>query len=145
MTGRCQVVFYVLQKPELQPMHLACRLALRAWEQGHRIAIMTEDEQQARTLDEMMWEHPPGRFLPHGLGARDAAPVQIGAYSDEIGGDRNLVINLTTRECPDAERYDRLLELVPAGDAERAASRTKYMSYRGRGLTIDTHEIGKPQ
>jgi DNA polymerase-3 subunit chi len=146
MPDGCQVDFYVLHNPELSALHLACRLALRAWEQGHSIAIMTEDEHQARALDDMMWDHPPGRFLPHALGAGDqAAPVQIGTISQSIGDDRNLVINLTAQECPEPEKYRRLLEIVPAGDAERAASRSKFMAYRGRGLKLAAHDIGKTQ
>jgi DNA polymerase-3 subunit chi len=146
MPGSCKVDFYVLQNPGQSAEHLACRLALKAWEQGHRIAVMTEDPRRARELDALMWEHPPGRFLPHALIAEDAdAPVQIGTFSDDFAGDRDLVINLTDRECPEPERYSRLLEIVPAGDAERAASRGKFMTYRGRGLALATHDIGESQ
>jgi DNA polymerase-3 subunit chi len=144
MPGRCQVDFYVLQDAELSAKHLACRLALRAWEQGHRVAVITEDESQAKMVDELMWEHPPGRFLPHSRGAADSmAPVQIGTATDAIGSDRDLIINLTALEFPEPERFSRLLEIVPAQDAERAASRDKFKAYRGRGLTPITHKIGK--
>jgi len=144
MPGSCQVDFYVLQDAELSASHLACRLALKAWEQGHRVAVMTENEAQARELDDLMWEHPPGHFLPHSLGHDDStSPVQIGASGHAIGKDRDLVINLTPLEFPDPERFSRLLEIVPARDAERAASRDKFKAYRSRGLTPVTHTMEK--
>lgn len=144
MPGRCQVDFYVLQDAGLSARHLACRLALMAWEQGHRIAVVTENEAEARALDELMWDHPPGRFLPHSLGSGDSAsPVQIGAIGDAIGQDRDLVINLTSLEFPDPERLSRLLEIVPARTAERAASRDKFKAYRSRGLTPVAHKMEK--
>lgn len=146
MPASCQVDFYILQNATLSASGLACRLALMAWEQGHRVAIMTDDAEQARLLDEMMWEHPPGRFLPHSLGPGDSvSPVQIGAAGDAIGSDRDLIINLTAREFPDPERFSRLLEIVPARDAERTASRNKFKAYRGRGLTPVVHKMGKTQ
>jgi len=139
-----QVDFYVLQDAKLSASHLACRLALRAWEQGHRVVVVAENEDQARELDELMWEHPPGRFLPHSLGTGDStSPVQIGASGKAIGKDRDLAINLTPQEFPDPERLSRLLEIVPARDVERAASRDKFKAYRSRGLTPVTHKMEK--
>lgn len=146
MPGNCQVDFYVLQNAEQSAGHLACRLAVKAWEQGHRITIITENGDQARQLDELMWEHPPGRFLPHSLGPGDcSSPVQIGTTGDAIGSDRDLIINLTIHEFPDPERFSRLLEIVPARDAERTASRNKFKAYRGRGLAPVVHNMGKSQ
>ncbi len=42
MTDSCQVDFYVLDEGALSAEQLACRLALMAWEQGHRITVLTE-------------------------------------------------------------------------------------------------------
>ncbi|NNJ63934.1 MAG: DNA polymerase III subunit chi, partial [Xanthomonadales bacterium] len=64
MTGTCQVDFYVLADPVRSAESLACQLALMAWEQGHRVCVRTEDELEAQRIDELMWEQPPGRFLP---------------------------------------------------------------------------------
>ena len=75
---RSQVDFYVLEDPALSPGRLACRLCMMAWEQGHRVAVLAGSEEEARALDDLMWDFPPGRFLPHALGAADAGvPVSI--------------------------------------------------------------------
>lgn len=140
----CQVDFYVLGSIEQSPQHLACRLAMMAWEQGNRVAVMMEDQTQAHTLNELMWEYPAGRFLPHSLDSEESdAPVRIGTTIEGTGEETDVVINLTAKEIPEPERFKRLLEIVPAKDAERVASRNKFRAYRGRGLNPVSHDMGQ--
>ena len=144
MSDDCQVDFYVLAKGGQAARQLACRLALMAWEQGHRVAMRTADSTQARVLDEMMWDYPPGRFLPHAVhGRADNAPVSICVGDDGIGDDRDLVINLVENAVPEPRRFSRLLEIVPAEPGQRSASREKFRIYRDQGLKPSHHTIGK--
>ena len=140
----CQVDFYVLADAEGSPEQLACKLALMAWEQGFRIAVRTEDEQAANRLDELMWESPPGRFLPHARGeATTVAPVLISAANEALDEGRDLVINLAPTAVPEPGRFRRLLEIVPADHGLREASRTKFRQYREQGLEPAHHRIGQ--
>jgi DNA polymerase-3 subunit chi len=124
MADPCQVDFYVLADPSLSAGQLACRLCMMAWEQGHRVAVLAGNEQDADDLDELMWDFPPGRFLPH-------AP----------GGD--VVINLGGAAIPQPERFRRLLEIVPADARQKQASREKFRQYREWGLSPGSHDIQK--
>ncbi len=142
MADACQVDFYVLARPTQSAGELACRLAMKAWEGGHRVVVRVDDERAARGLDEQMWDCPAGRFLPHARGAAaDAAPVAIVTARDELPTGRDLVINLSADPVRSAERFDRLLEIVPADPALRDASRGKYRSYREQGLSPETHTM----
>lgn len=144
MADRCQVDFYVLGDSGKSAEQLACRLALMAWEQGHRIAVLTGNAAEARKLDELMWESPANRFLPHTLEFSDqTAPVRIGTADAEIPGDCEVLINLTTMAVPEPSRFKRLLEIVPRSESERTASRQKFRSYRDQGLRPASHTIGK--
>jgi len=95
-------------------------------------------------LDELMWQNPQGRFLPH-TSADDPqagkAPVNIGAISGLKTTD--VVINLCSEAIPQPDRFSRVLEIVPFVPEEREASRVKYKSYRKLGLNPRTHEINK--
>jgi DNA polymerase-3 subunit chi len=144
MTQGCQVDFYVLNSPELSAQSLACRLAMMAWEQGHRIAVLTPSPAAASSLDQAMWDYPAGRFLPHGIGAAGSgAPVRIDCQEQDIDSDRDVVINLSDEPLADPARFARLLEIVP-GDAEhRSASRRKFSRYREQGLAPAHHKIGR--
>ena len=143
MGSACQVDFYVLARPTQSPGQFVCRLAMMAWEQGHEVIVRTEGEEEARQLDEMMWDYPPGRFLPHGTGpAAEQAPVAIATREEAIPAGRDLVINLCAEPVPEPEKFRRLCEIVPAEPAQRSASREKFKTYRAQGLDPESHTIG---
>lgn len=142
MPETCQVDFYLLGSQAPSAEHLACRLALMAWERGHSIDIVTDGDAAAQALDQLMWQYPAGRFLPHDVSSADRpgqAPVRILATVTPQSAD--VVINLTTNPIKDPRRFRRLLEIVPHRDAERAASREKFRAYRELGLEPGTHDI----
>lgn len=142
MTAHCQVDFYVLARPTQSAGQFVCRLAMMAWEQGHRVLVRTENESEARQLDELMWDYPPGRFLPHETGtASEDIPVSIAARNTVIPDHRSLVINLCIEAVPEPSRYQRLCEIVPAEPEQRTASRAKFKSYRDQGLSPESHTI----
>lgn len=140
-TVDCQVDFYVLAESAPSAEHLACRLSLMAWEQGHRVSVLVPGETAARSLDELMWDYPSARFLPHAGSPDAAAPVAIVDSADRLGADRSVVVNLSGEAVPDPLRFRRLLEIVPAEPRMREASRAKYREYRELGLQPTSHDI----
>jgi len=144
MSSAVQVDFYVLSNPGQSAERFACKLALMAWEQGHRVAVLTEDESHADALDEIMWDFPPGRFLPHSRGKVESkVQVSIDAHTADISIDRDLVINLADKAVAEPGRFKRLLEIVPGAEQKRLASRLKFRDYRNQGLDPVSHTIGK--
>ncbi len=142
MNQACQVDFYVLARPTQSAGEVACRLAMMAWEQGFRVLVRTGDEDEANTLDQLMWDYPPGRFLPHETGqASEHVPVSIADSGSDIPEHRDLVINLCTDPVPDPQRFRRLCEIVPAENAHRTASRDKWRMYRDQGLDLEKHDL----
>jgi DNA polymerase-3 subunit chi len=142
MSDACQVDFYVLQDASQSVEMLACRLALMAWEQGHRIFIMVETDTQMDSLDQLMWQNPQGRFLPHSkAGTGESAPVEIGTAKQIKDESRNVLINLTDQAVQAPDRFKRLLELVPATDTQRKFSRDKFRQYRDLGMQPASHPI----
>ena len=140
----CQVDFYLLGEASPGAAKLACRLALMALERKQKIFIITSSDLTGKHLDELMWQYPEGRFLPHAMiEDRDSAkaPVKIGTLSGLNPAD--VVINLCPEAVPEPERFSRVLEIVPSDDDEKAASRVKFRVYRDLGLNPLTHEINK--
>jgi DNA polymerase-3 subunit chi len=139
MGSRCQVDFYLLGSPGLEPERLACKLALMAWERGHRVAVVGADDAQIESLDRLMWTVPEGRFLPHERGSAHPAPVRLLTAPPDDDGD--VVINLTSAPMPGDLPWRRLLEIVPHRESDRVASRDKFRAYRARGLEPKAHDI----
>jgi len=138
----CQVDFYVLAGAEQSAEHVACRLAMKAWEQGFHVVVLAADEDEAISLDRAMWDIPAGRFLPHSRGPADAdIQVSIDVHGAEIPEGRDLVINLADQPVSEPGRFRRLLEIVPCSDQQRRASRQKFRIYRDLGLEPATHNL----
>lgn len=135
----CQVDFYLLGSPELEPDRLACKLAVMAWERGHKVSIVTSSDAAAAALDELLWEYPEGRFVPHDRGDQSAAPVRV--LTTPPSGTADVVINLTSSALPTPLSFHRLLEIVPHRKGDREASRQKFRHYRAAGLDPQAHDI----
>jgi len=142
VSGDCQVDFYVLAESAPSAGHLACRLCLKAWEEGHLVTVLAPSDDDARQLDQLMWEFPAGRFLPHQRGPADRdVPIAILSPRQALPEDRDVIVNLTADPIPQPARFRRLLEIVPADTALRASSRTKYREYQRLGLNPNHHEM----
>ncbi len=140
-SATCQVDFYVLKESIADPNRVACSLALTMLERNQRVFVITGTETTSQQLDELMWQHPDGRFLPHALAdSVDAgkAMVNIGTLSTLKPVD--VVINLCPEAIPQPERFSRILEIVPYADEDRKASRVKFRAYLDNGLTPRTQE-----
>ncbi len=150
MSSRCQVDFYVLQSATQAAPHLACRLALMAWEKGGHIRVAVTSFEELQALDALMWELPSGRFLPHRLAIPNAgaakgrkAPVILGTPDQfaHLEPDGAVMINLTAGAVTEPDRFQRILEIVPFSQQDRAHSRDKFRYYRDMGLDPASHDI----
>lgn len=115
-----------------------------AWERKQKIYIITASETSSKQLDELLWQYPEERFVPHAKAddpSAAEAPVNIGTLSGLKPAD--VVINLCPEAIPHPERFGRVLEIVPYADGEKEASRVKFRIYRNLGLDPQTHEISK--
>jgi DNA polymerase-3 subunit chi len=138
----CQVDFYVLVNAEQTSEEVACRLALKAWEQGHRVIVLAAGDHEANAMDKLLWDFPARRFLPHARGAAATdIPVSIEIYGSESPEGRDVLINLTEQPVQEPGRFKRLLEIVPEGEQQRMASRQKFRVYRDLGFESATHQI----
>ena len=141
-----QVDFYLLADATLSADHLACRLSMMAWERRQQVFIVATGTQHLTALDELMWQSPPGRFLPHAqLNDPNAgkAPVRMGLGSDldSVKDKATVVINLCAEAISQATQFSRILEVVPYAKEQRDASRAKYKTYLQLGIKPRTHEI----
>lgn len=147
-----RVDFYILADlDDLARQRFACRLAHRAVEAGQRVHIRAPGAVAAE-FDSLLWDYPPGRFLPHARTSQASRePVRIGS-EDEVPPAANMLVNLvadipgyllgkpTAANGPTpAPRFERVAEVVLGN--ERAAGREKYRRYRERGHALFHHEL----
>ena len=115
-----------------------------SFERKLKIFVATQTQAEIEQLDELMWQYPAGRFLPHARADDQEpgkAPVIIGVLTDLYPTD--VVINLCAEAVPHPERFSRILEFVPYADDKKQASRVKYTIYRDLGLKPRTSKASK--
>ena len=141
-----RVDFYILgDRAAGDRYRLSCRLAEKAWQQGRRVYLHTESEQEAQQLDRLLWAFRQGSFLPHGLLAGADIrhnPILIGHGSD-AGEEHDVLINLTREPPPFFSRFERVVEPIDRDQTIRHAGRERYRFYRDRGYPLQTHNIDR--
>ena len=90
-----RIDFYILEDEGLDAaMRFACRLSLKAYQSGHPVHIRAASTEQAAALDELMWDYPKQRFIPHRVNQRDALKAPIHICTEEPTVNEGLLINL---------------------------------------------------
>ncbi|MEK7223495.1 MAG: DNA polymerase III subunit chi [Pseudomonadota bacterium] len=140
-----RVDFYLLDDATEGGRNLTvCKLAHKAFHLGHRIYILTHDDESAQQFDRLLWIFSAGSFIPHGLGARRAdadMPVLIGR-DEPPPAHEDVLIQLTPQVPEFFSRFQRVAEVVHGSDGEKTLARERFRFYRDRGYALQTHKIG---
>jgi DNA polymerase-3 subunit chi len=124
-------------------LQVACRLAGKALSQKKRMLIYAPEPDTASRIDKLLWTWPAIGFVPH-CALHDPlageTPILITSEA-ESARDCELLLNLGADCPPHFERFERLLEVVPADEAERQAGRSRYRFYQSRGYRISHHDL----
>ena len=143
-----KVDFYILGDDGAdEPLHVACRLADKAWRQGHRVRVQVDGNEVLQRLDSLMWTFRQESFLPHEIDGHEAEirdfvplPVMLGTDSGSAQPP-DVLVNLSGAVPAGAEQIPRIAEIVPPDPGAKQAGRERYRQYRERGFELDSHQI----
>lgn len=139
-----RVDFYLLNNSDAEARWLlACRLLEKAYLRGHRVFAYCSNQQDAETLDELLWTFKDNSFIPHNLqgeGPEPPPPVQIG-YRDEPRGFNDILLNLAAEIPTFYPRFRRVIEIVANDEAAKELSRNHYREYRAKQCELQTHDM----
>jgi DNA polymerase-3 subunit chi len=137
-----EVDFYVIDAPDPgRRKHFACRLANKAFSQGHQVYIHTENEASAREMDELLWSFQPQSFLPHSLlGGEHDERIAIGWQADPAHHN-DVLINLGLSVPDFVGRFKRVTEVVVSEPSIRDPLRHSYRYYQERGYPLKKHDV----
>ncbi len=135
--------FYLIDKPRFraEPLLLVCELAKKAFAGEQPTLVLVRSPSQAEALDELMWAFDETAFIPHQIaGDEDDAVTAVLIVPPGVATpDRTLVINLRDECAPGL--FERVLEVVPADEAERAGSRERWKTYKAAGFEVAKHDM----
>lgn len=126
----------------------AARLAARCYAEQHRAVVFLDRADLAMRLDRQLWCQPALGFLPHVMADSPLAgdtPILLALPGMPLA-HFDWMINLGPELPPDFSRFERIIELVGADEADRIPARQRYRHYRDRGypLTADTYAGQEP-
>ncbi|WP_018983366.1 DNA polymerase III subunit chi [Salinimonas chungwhensis] len=133
-----QVTFYQLPERAEAGPELACSLIADAHAAKQRVVVLCQTKSQAESLDDLLWQLPAKRFVPHnmsGEGPPSGTPVEI-CWSPEQLGRRSLLVNLSNT-MPDAiQQYQRIIDFVPSAEDAKKAARIRYKQFQQAGCQM---------
>jgi DNA polymerase-3 subunit chi len=123
---------------------VACRITEKAWKAGSTVLIQHGDPATLGMLDQMLWVANEHSFIPHEIAS--GAPQLTGTPVILNGGAGptepvDVLINLTPQLPAHPELATRIIEIIDADPARRAAGRERFKAYRERGFPLETHEL----
>ena len=124
---------------------VACRIVEKAWKAGSTVLIQHDDAAELNRLDEMLWTLGNDQnFIPHEI-ASDApslttTPVVLNTGTGPTAAV-DVLINLTPQLPSQPELATRIIEIIDADPARRAAGRERFKAYRERGFSLEKHDL----
>lgn len=135
------VSFYQLDRVDLDAkLKTACRLAAQAYDRAKSVFILTANEEDSRKVDEMLWEFPSDRFVPHEQSSEKPSHDNLVRIHNQLPDDSHYVlINLTDQAVAIAGKFERIFEIVMPNESDSARSRHNH--YEQLNCTIQNHTI----
>ncbi|GBE08646.1 DNA polymerase III subunit chi [bacterium BMS3Abin11] len=138
-----QIDFHILDNKDNSSLLVyACRVARKAYNNGYRVYIRVENEQDMQQLDTLLWTFSELDFIPHASIATECGqePVIIGMI--EYTGDSNMVlINISTKMASNYSRYSRVIELISNDPGCKSAGRNRYRKYQQMNEKLNNHVV----
>lgn len=135
-----RIEFYVNVPDKLRQV---AELGERIVSRGRRLMVYTSDDETSLKLDGLLWTHSQTGFLPHCRSDDPLAEVTsivIDWRSEPLMHD-DVLINLRQEHPPFFSRFQRLIEVVGADEADKVQARQRYRFYRDRGYEIKSIDV----
>ena len=138
-----RISFYILADQQAQSRQVfACRLAEKAWKQGHQVYIQTDHAEASAELDALLWSFRDDSFVPHEINSGEDTDSKI-----LIGHDHqpprlmDLLINLSNSQPDFFSQFNRVAELLNDDETIKLAGRERYRYYQQHGYALETHKM----
>jgi len=143
--------FYILEAGyEQEHLNFVCRLVETAWLRQYRIYIHTENEDQSRHIDDLLWNYKAHSFLPHCCNLDYPAdllsqfPVVIGNNGIRNHHD-DLLVNLSPTLPDFFNDFNRYSEVVLNLPEKLQQSRDHYRRIQHLKIPVQHHDQRKKQ
>lgn len=127
-------------------VNYACRLLRKAvGARGARVVVVA-DAQMLDAVDLALWTFAPAEFIAHCRSDGEPhtvarSPVVLAESAAAPLPHQQVLVNLGVELPSGFERFERLIDIVSADDADRLAGRKRWRHYAERGYAIQRHDF----
>lgn len=123
-------------------LQYGCRLVRKIYRARHPVLVYCDDGARLAEFDRLLWTFSHHDFIPHvGAGDRLAGETPVLLAAEPIDtAFHDVLVNLGSATPPMFSRFERLIEVVAADEADREAARERWRFYRDRGYPMERHE-----
>jgi DNA polymerase-3 subunit chi len=118
-------------------------ICAKAVAKGHKITVISRDDEQCSQLQQRLWQNAPTSFLPSTRpvdALRQGTPIVLGVDGEALLQD-DILINLQTAHPPFFGRFRLLVELVGNDEEDKVAARVRFRFYRDRGYEVKSMDM----
>ena len=137
-----RIDFYVVRDGSADAhFRCACRIVEKAYEQGMRAHIYTQDEADTQRMDDLLWTFRDGSFIPHERQSQEQVLCPITLNHAWCPQQSELLINLTAAVPELYKNFERIAEIVGASATQIQNGRQRFRFYKEQGLEPQYHEV----
>ncbi|MGZ8158931.1 MAG: DNA polymerase III subunit chi [Methylobacter sp.] len=142
-----EVSFYILPTESLQDRYLfACKLIEKAYRSGSFCYVLTDDAEQSRIIDDLLWTFRAGSFIPHQIYTGEPPGLEKVILLGSLDAPEHwqkILFNLSSHYPNLGPQTGRILEILDNSETTKEAGRNRYRQYQQSGMKITTHKDWK--
>lgn len=137
-----QIDFYILPDQELESGYrLLSRLLAKTQQADNHVLIWVNDETEAASLSERLWNAGPETFLAHSIESDDPLDQIVIAWQDRPDSQTDILINMADKVPAFYSHFNRIIELTVQHPDVLKANREHFQHFRNEGLAPKVHKI----
>ncbi len=116
----------------------ACELTAELYANRQKSVVLCADKAQAEAVDELLWQLPAARFVPHNLageGPPGGAPVEIVWQAQQLPR-RPCLINVSGQLVNQFNQFQQIVDFVPVEEAAKQQARQRYKYFQQAGCQM---------
>ncbi len=141
-----KVDFYLINESSYETSFgFVCRLLDKAYQQKNYVYVQVNNEDEAKTLDDLLWTFRDDAFIPHHLATQTSTikPFIIIGFGQEPTKPHDILLNLTKDILPFYNKFKRVIEIVPNENKSKEICRKKFRQYKTDNCELTTHDLTK--
>ena len=137
------VDFYVLDVNQQKSFFFSCLLLEKLYEQQKSVFVYLNSDEEAQSLDQLLWTYRDDSFLPHHLYDPEDTfppPIQLG-FKQKPNTLHHVLLNLSDHVPSFYRAYTAIIEIVFSDPLMQQLARARYKNYREEGCQLQTHKL----